>query len=121
MHILPLNQPNTICGQSTMAYNIGPLLLSQYCNEKNIILLLEQGTFMSESDFALAQITAKAIIDMLSETDNVIVLGLANNVSAYCKDGLLKATDINKFQLARYIDGLIRTGSQHCICSFFNV
>lgn len=111
MHILPVNEPDTICGPPTLTHNIGSLLLSQYCPEKNVILLLEHGTFMSESELALAQITAKTIIDMLSETDNITVVGLANNVPLLCKDSLLKATDINKFQLTRYIDGLIRTGN----------
>lgn len=67
---------------------------------------------MSESDFALAQIAARTIIDMLSETDNVTVVGLANTTPLVCKDDLLKATDINKFQLARYIDSLTRTGNR---------
>ncbi|XP_011631150.1 VWFA and cache domain-containing protein 1 isoform X1 [Pogonomyrmex barbatus] len=109
IHILPIKEPYTICGPPTLAHNIGPLLLSQYCSKKNVILLLEHGTFMSESDLALAQITAKTIIDMLSEADNVTVVGLANTAPLLCKDGLLKATDINKFQLIRYIDSLTRT------------
>lgn len=94
-----------------MAHIMGSLLLSQYCPEKNVILLLEHSMFMSESDLALIQIAAKTIIDMLSETDNVTVVGLANTVPLFCKDDLLKATDINKFQLIRYIDSLIRTGN----------
>lgn len=112
LHVLPVSQPSTICGPPTLAHNIGPLVLSQYCTEKNVILLLEHDTLMSETDFALTQMAAKTIIDMLSETDNITVVGLANTVPLYCRDGLLKATDINKFQLARYIDSLIRTGSQ---------
>ncbi|XP_014480142.1 PREDICTED: VWFA and cache domain-containing protein 1 [Dinoponera quadriceps] len=108
LHVLLIRQPDTICGPPTLAHNIGPLVLSQYCTEKNVILLLEHSTFMSETDFALTQMAAKTIIDMLSETDNVAVVSLANAVPLYCKDGLLKATDINKFQLARYIDGLVR-------------
>lgn len=111
MHILPINEPDTVCGPPILAYNVGPLLLSQYCPEKNVILLLDHGSFMSESELALVQITAKTIIDMLSETDNVTVVGLANTVPLLCKDGLLKATDINKFQLIRYIDGLTRPGN----------
>ncbi|EZA55990.1 VWFA and cache domain-containing protein [Ooceraea biroi] len=109
LHILPINQLGTICGPPTLAHNVGPLWLSQYCSEKNVVLLLDHGTSMSESDLSLAQITAKAVIDMLSEKDNVAVVGLSNTAPLFCKDGLLKATDINKFQLARYIDGLIRT------------
>lgn len=119
LHVLPVNQPSAICGSSTLAHNIGPLILSQYCTEKNVILLLEHGMFMSETDFALTQMTAKTIIDMLSETDNIAVVGLANATPLYCKDGLLKATDINKFQLARYIDGLTRAGSQDYYYSIF--
>lgn len=111
LHVLPMSQPSAICGPPTLAHNIGPLVLSRYCVEKNVILLLEHGLFMSETDFALAQMAAKTIIDMLSETDNIAVVGLANITPLYCKDDLLKATDINKFQLARYIDGLTRTGS----------
>lgn len=105
-----MNEPDTMCGPPTLAYNVGPLLLSQYCHEKNVILLLEHSTFMSESELALVQLTAKTIIDMLSETDNVTIVGLAHTIPLLCKDSLLKATDINKFQLTRYIDSLTRTG-----------
>ncbi|XP_025996814.1 VWFA and cache domain-containing protein 1 isoform X3 [Solenopsis invicta] len=111
IHILPINEPDTVCGPPTLAHNIGSLLLSQYCPEKNVILLLEHGSFMSESELVLIQITAKTIIDMLSETDNVTIVGLSNTIPLLCKDGLLKATDINKFQLIRYIDSLTRTDS----------
>ncbi|XP_012531291.1 VWFA and cache domain-containing protein 1 isoform X2 [Monomorium pharaonis] len=111
IHILPINDPDTICGPPTLAHNVGPLLLSQYCPQKNVILLLEHGLFLSESELALVQITAKTIIDMLSEMDNVTVVGLASAVPLLCKDNLLKATDINKFQLIRYIDSLSRTDS----------
>lgn len=111
LHVLPVSLPLTICGPPTMAHIMGSLLLSQYCPEKNVILLLEHGMFMSESDLALVQIAARTIIDMLSETDNVTVVGLANTAPLFCKDGLLKVTDINKLQLARYIDSLIRTGN----------
>lgn len=65
---------------------------------------------MSESDLALAQLTAKTILDMLSETDNVAVIELVNNLPLFCENGLLKATDINKYQLARHIDSLTRKG-----------
>ncbi|KAG5317114.1 CAHD1 protein, partial [Acromyrmex heyeri] len=111
IHILPMNEPDTMCGPPTLAYNVGPLLLSQYCHEKNVILLLEHGTFMSESELTLVQLTAKTIIDMLSETDNVTIVGLAHTTPLLCKDSLLKATDINKFQLIRYIDSLTRIDS----------
>lgn len=94
-----------------LTHNIGPLLLSQYCPEKNVILLLEHGTFMSESELTLIQITAKTILDMLSEMDNVTVVGLTSAAPLLCKDSLLKAMDINKFQLTRYIDSLTRTGN----------
>ncbi|KAL0107464.1 hypothetical protein PUN28_014649 [Cardiocondyla obscurior] len=113
IHILPTNEPDTICGPPTLAHNIGPLLLSQYCPQKNVVLLLEHGTFMSESELALVQIAAKTVIDMLSETDNIIVVDLTNTVPVLCKDNLLKATDMNKFQLTRYIDGLTRTDSNN--------
>ncbi|XP_072753876.1 VWFA and cache domain-containing protein 1 [Anoplolepis gracilipes] len=111
LHVLPISQPSMICGPPILAHIIGSLLLSQYCPEKNVILLLEHGIFMSESDLVLAQIAAKTVIDMLSETDNVTVIGLANTAPLFCKDSLLKATDINKFQLARYVDSLNRTDS----------
>lgn len=111
MHILPINKPNIMCGPPTITHNIRSLLLSQYCPEKNVILLLEHGSFMSESELISIQTTAKSIIDMLSETDNVTVVSLANTASLLCKDSLLKATDINKFQLTRYVDSLTRTGN----------
>lgn len=110
---MPIKQPSILCGPPTLVHNIGSLLLSQFCPEKNVILLLDHGVSMSESELALAQMAGKTIIDMLSETDNVTVVGLANIAPLFCKDGLLKATDINKFQLARHIDGLTRTGNQN--------
>ena len=111
LHILPVNQPGTMCGPPSLAHNIGPLLLSQCSRSKNVILLLEHGLFMSDGDITLAQITAKTIIDMLTETDFVNVIGLAGRGSVHCKHGLMKANDINKFQLARHIDTLTRTGN----------
>ncbi|XP_011875650.1 PREDICTED: VWFA and cache domain-containing protein 1 [Vollenhovia emeryi] len=111
MHILPINEPEAMCGPPTVTHNIGSLLLSQYCPEKNVVLLLEHGVSMSEPELTLIQITAKTIVDMLSEMDNVTVVGLANSTPLLCKDSLLRATDINKFQLTRYIDSLTRTDS----------
>ncbi|XP_071872449.1 VWFA and cache domain-containing protein 1 [Bombus fervidus] len=108
LHLLPFMYPVTMCGPSNAGHNIGPLLLSQYCPKKNVLLLIEHAVFMSEGDLTLAQITAETIIDMLSHTDYVNVIGLSTNTSIHCKDGLLKATDVNKFQLARYIHSLTR-------------
>nr|XP_033342707.1 VWFA and cache domain-containing protein 1 [Megalopta genalis] len=108
IHVLPFMYPATICGSYSSDHNIGPLLLSQYCPKKNVLLLFEHGMFMSEGDITLAQITAERIIDMLSQMDYINVVGLSSNNSIFCKDGLLKATDINKFQLARYIHSLSR-------------
>lgn len=118
VHLLPFMYPATMCGPPSSGHNIGPLLLSQYCPKKNVLLLLEHGIFMSEGDITLAQITAETIIDMLSQTDRINVIGLSSNSSIHCKDGLLKATDVNKFQLARYIHSLTRTGTiyfKYCI------
>lgn len=112
LHVLPLYPPGRICGPPSLVHNIGPLLLSQHCSAKNIILLLEHGTFMSEEDLILIQITAKTVIDMLSEKDYVTAIGLAGNGFVYCKNGLVKATDINKYQLGRYIDNLTRKGKR---------
>lgn len=110
LHLLPFKYPVTMCGPPSAGHNIGPLLLSQYCPQKNVLLLIEHAMFMSEGDITLAQITAETIIDMLSYTDHVNVIGLSNNSSIHCKDGLLKATDVNKFQLSRYIHSLNRIG-----------
>ncbi|KAF7414483.1 hypothetical protein HZH68_002972 [Vespula germanica] len=115
LHVLPLYPPGRICGPPSLVHNIGPLLLSQHCSAKNIILLLEHGTFISEEDLILIQITAKTIIDMLSEKDYVTAIGLAGNGFVYCKDGLVKATDINKYQLGRHIDSLTRRGTNQTI------
>ena len=93
-----------------MAHNVGPLLLSQCDKPKNVILLLEHGSFMSESDFPLAQVTAKTIVDMLTESDRVTIIGLAGQGSLRCNDGLMAANDVNKFQLARHVDSIVRTG-----------
>lgn len=111
--------PVTMCGPPSAGHNIGPLLLSQYCPNKKVLLLLEHGMFMSEGDITLAQITAETIIDMLSQSDYINVIGLSSNNSIYCKDGLLKATDVNKFQLARYIHSLIRTGMNYFKLSMY--
>ncbi|XP_053982206.1 VWFA and cache domain-containing protein 1 [Hylaeus volcanicus] len=115
VHLLPFMYPATICGPPSSGHNIGPLLLSQYCPRKNVVLLLEHGAFMSEGDITLAQITAETIIDMLSQTDRINVIGLSSNNTIHCKDGLLKATDVNKFQLARYIHSLSRTETNDSI------
>ncbi|KAK2588046.1 hypothetical protein KPH14_004115 [Odynerus spinipes] len=120
IHILPLNPPSRICGPPSLVHNIGPLLLSKHCSAKNIILLLEHGTFMSEEDLILIQITAKTIIDMLSEKDYVTAIGLAGNGFVYCKDSLVKANDINKYQLGRHIDSLARKDSNQTINVDFN-
>ncbi|XP_015599863.1 VWFA and cache domain-containing protein 1 [Cephus cinctus] len=114
LHVLPVNQPGTMCGPPSLAHNIGPLLLSR-CSSKNVILLLEHGIFMSEGDLALAQITAKTVVDMLSETDHVSVVGLVGHGSIHCKEGLLRATDINKLQLARHIESITRTESNETL------
>jgi hypothetical protein len=99
-----------MCGPPSLAHNIGPLLLAQCNRSKNIILLLEHNAaFMSEEDVTLAQITAKTIVHMLSETDRVTVVGLVGGGSSLCPDqGLARATDIHKIRLDRYIDSLIR-------------
>ncbi|XP_015437765.1 PREDICTED: LOW QUALITY PROTEIN: VWFA and cache domain-containing protein 1 [Dufourea novaeangliae] len=115
MHVLPFMYPTTVCGPFSSDHNIGPLLLSQYCPKKNVLLLFEHGMFMSEGDITLAQITAERIIDMLSQMDYINVVGLSSNNSLFCKDGLLKATDVNKFQLARYIHSLSRTETNETI------
>ncbi|OAD54774.1 VWFA and cache domain-containing protein 1 [Eufriesea mexicana] len=110
----------TMCGPPSAGHNIGPLLLSQYCPKKNVLLLLEHAMFMSEGDITLAQITAETIIDMLSHTDYINVIGLSSNNSIHCKDGLLRATDVNKFQLARYIHSLTRIETNNTIEFDFN-
>lgn len=115
LHLLPFMYPVTMCGPPSSGHNIGPLLLSQYCPKKNVLLLLEHGAFMSDGDITLAQITAETIIDMLSQTDYINIVGLSSNASIHCKDGLLKATDVNKFQLARYVHSLIRTETNETI------
>ncbi|XP_076757338.1 VWFA and cache domain-containing protein 1 isoform X2 [Xylocopa sonorina] len=120
LHLLPFMYPVTMCGPPSAGHNIGPLLLSQYCPRKNVLLLLEHATFMSEGDITLAQITAETIIDMLSHTDYINVIGLSNNSSIHCKDNLLKATDVNKFQLARYIHSLTRAENNDTIEFDFN-
>lgn len=120
LHLLPFMYPVTVCGPSSAGHNIGPLLLSQYCPKKNVLLLLEHGMFMSEGDITLGQITAETIIDMLSHTDYVNVIGLSVNTTTHCKDGLLKATDVNKFQLARYIHSLTRIETNDTIDFDFN-
>ncbi|XP_076670648.1 VWFA and cache domain-containing protein 1 isoform X1 [Andrena cerasifolii] len=120
VHLLPFMYPATMCGTPSSGHNIGPLLLSQYCPKKNVLLLLEHGVFMSEGDVTLAQITAETIIDVLSQTDRINVIGLSSNSSIHCKEGLLKATDVNKFQLARYIHSLSRTDTNETVELNFN-
>lgn len=76
---------------------------------------------MSEGDLTLAQLTAKSILDMLSETDYVTAIGVSGHGSIYCKEGLLRATDVNKFQLIRHIDSISRIGMYKIIYIIFNV
>lgn len=76
--------------------------------------------FMSERDVGLAQLTAKTLIDMLSDIDYVSVVGLAGHGSVYCPDRLIKATDINKIQLTRHIDAIVRTGETDFIKSNYH-
>lgn len=112
LHVLPISQPETMCGPPSLAHNIGPLLLSRCNRSKNVILLLEHGSFMSEEDVALAQITAKTIVHMLSDSDLVSVIGLAINGSINCHNRTLsRATDIHKIRLDRHIDSLTRFAS----------
>ncbi|CAK9828434.1 VWFA and cache domain-containing protein 1 [Anthophora retusa] len=120
LHVLPFMYPATMCGPPSAGHNIGPLLLSQYCPRKNVLLMIEHGICMSEGDITLAQITAERIIDMLSQTDYVNVIGLSTNNTVHCKDGLLKATDINKFQLVRFIYSLTRTETNSTVDFEFN-
>lgn len=113
LHVLPVRYPGLMCGPASLAHNVGPLLLSQCDGSKNVILLLEHRMFMSEGDFALAQVTAKTIVDMLSELDYVTVIGLAGQGSIHCKNGLMRANDVNKFQLGRHVDSIVRTGTNN--------
>lgn len=101
-----------MCGLASLAHNVGPLLLSQCDKPKNVILLLEHGMFMSEDDFSLAQVTAKTIVEMLSELDHVTVVGLAGHGHIHCEKELMRANDINKFQLSRHIESLARIGTK---------
>ncbi|XP_001603244.1 VWFA and cache domain-containing protein 1 [Nasonia vitripennis] len=111
LHILPVSQPGTMCGPPSLAHNIGPLLLSQCNRSKNVMLLLEQSSeFMSEEDVTLAQITAKTIVHMLTESDRVSVVGLAAGGSALCPEqGLSHVTDVHKIRLDRHVDSLVRS------------
>lgn len=115
LHILPLNHPETMCGPPSLAHNIGPLLLSQCSKSRNVILLMEHGISMSEGDVAAAQMAAKAIIDVLGDNDRVTVVGLAGHGYVHCSNGLIRATDINKYQINRHIDSVIRTGIKYKI------
>lgn len=108
LRVLPLNRPGKICGQAGPVRNIGSLFLSQCDKPRNVIVLMEHGIFMSEDDIALARAIAKTIVDMLSDNDSITVVGLADQSFLYCKNGLVKATDINKFQLIRRIDAIAR-------------
>lgn len=110
LHILPMFYPGTNCGATHLAQNTGPLLLARCGNPKNVLLLVEHGTFMSERDVGLAQLTAKTLVDMLSDIDYVNVVGLAGHEQIHCPDRLLRATDINKIQLTRHIDAITRSG-----------
>ncbi|KAL7286208.1 hypothetical protein TKK_0019506 [Trichogramma kaykai] len=109
LHVLPVSQPGIICGPPSLAHNIGPLLLAQCNRAKNILLLLEHSSaFMSDKDVSLAQITAKTIVHMLTETDRVTVIGLVGQGSALCPEqGLPQATDIHKIRLDHHIDSMI--------------
>ncbi|XP_074098201.1 VWFA and cache domain-containing protein 1 [Cotesia typhae] len=108
IRVIPIKRPGKICGQAGPVRNIGSLFLSQCDKPRNVIVLLENGIFMSEDDIALARATARTIVDMLSDTDLITVIGLANKTSLFCTDALIKATDVNKYQLIRLIDSIVR-------------
>ncbi|XP_057341737.1 VWFA and cache domain-containing protein 1 [Microplitis mediator] len=108
LRVIPIKRPGKICGQAGPVRNIGSLFLSQCDKPRNVIVLLENGMFMSEEDIALARATARTIVDMLSDGDLITVIGLADKSSIYCTDTLVKATDVNKYQLIRRIDSIVR-------------
>lgn len=110
LHIIPLSlkQPMKICGPSETVHNIGSLFLSQCNKPKNIIILMEHGRFMSDNDIVLARKTAKKIVDMLNDYDLITIIGLAGRDFVYCKNGLIKPTDINKLKLFNFIDNTQR-------------
>ncbi|KAJ8669236.1 hypothetical protein QAD02_000495 [Eretmocerus hayati] len=113
LDILPVSRPGTMCGPPSLAHNIGPLLLSQCNRSKNVILLVDHYSgFMSDEDVTHAQIIAKTIVHMLSDTDCVTVIGLAGSGSAMCPEqGLPQATDIHKIRLDEHIDSLDRSSN----------
>ncbi|XP_011314621.1 VWFA and cache domain-containing protein 1 [Fopius arisanus] len=116
LRVLPfLHRPGVICGQAGPVRNIGSLFLSQCDRPKNVIVLMEHGTFMSDEDISLARATAKTIVDMLSDSDSVTIIGLAGRGFVHCKNGLVKSTDVNKFQLIRRIDATMRTDSNESL------
>ncbi|XP_034936002.1 VWFA and cache domain-containing protein 1 [Chelonus insularis] len=108
LRILPIKRPGKICGQAGPVRNIGSLFLSQCNKSRNVIVLMEHGSFMSEEDIALARASAKTMVDMLSDLDLIAFVNLADQGAIYCKDNLLKATDVNKYQLIRKIDSAPR-------------
>ncbi|XP_046425464.1 VWFA and cache domain-containing protein CG16868 [Neodiprion fabricii] len=115
LHILPTSHPGTICGPPSLSQNTGLLLLSRCKNPKKVLLLIEHGIFISEKDAGLAQLTAKTLLDMLSDKDYIGVVGLTGHGSTHCPDHLLRATDVNKIQLTRHIDTIIRFGSNQSL------
>lgn len=109
-----------ICGQAGPVRNVGSLFLSQCDKPKNVIVLMEHGAFMSEEDITLARATAKTIVDMLSDSDSVTIIGLAGRGFVHCKNGLVKSTDVNKFQLIRRIDATTRSDSNESLSVDFD-
>ncbi|XP_020708779.2 VWFA and cache domain-containing protein 1 [Athalia rosae] len=111
LHILPISNPSTACGPTNLSQYTGPLLLSRCLSARKVLLLIEHGISMSDRDVALVQLTAKTLVDMLSDNDYVNVVGLTGQGSIHCPDRLLRATDINKIQLTRHIDSITKTDS----------
>ncbi|XP_044016065.1 VWFA and cache domain-containing protein 1 [Aphidius gifuensis] len=109
LHIIPLSlkQQMKICGPSETLHNIG-LFIPQCNKPKNIIILIDHGSFMTDHDIALVRNTSKAIVNMLSDYDSITIIGLARHAFVHCKSGLIKSIDINKFKLFNCIDNIQR-------------
>ncbi|KAK0095373.1 hypothetical protein PV326_008544 [Microctonus aethiopoides] len=119
LRVLPIQRPGKICGQAGPIRNIVSILLNHCDKRRNVIILMEHGTFMSDEDIILARATAKTIVEMLSDTDLITFIGLSDETTVYCKDSLVPATDPNKYELIRRIDATIRTDTNQSIAINF--
>lgn len=81
---------------------------------KRVIIMIDYGRSLSNTQLELAKVLARSIIETLSHHDHVGLIGLAENALLPMNDGCTQhslplATHETKYHLLRYIDGLTQS------------